>query len=104
PQYRDDAKNQTLSFLIGPPTDPFRSQFLSRLLEVLTPRAMSASSMLSAWRFRLAYAEKSEPEKRLPPSRGMMLTRTAPVGRSAVMAPISYENSCTAPVSMFMPP
>jgi hypothetical protein len=85
-------KNQSLSRLIGPPSDALSSYVwaspsgsgMNRF--TCSDRLSLASGPLAPWM-------NNAPENRFPPSRGMMFARRPPCATSALSAPVSYEIS-----------
>src|SRR5687768_3044265 len=102
--YRDENQNQSLSRLIGPPPEALRSQFLFTSFGVVKPAAFSSGVKLLLARPPLVKVKKLATAKRLPPSRGMKLIRTPPVGSSADTAVWSTVTSAAEPTSGIWPP
>ena len=66
---------------------------LSTTSGVRSPRSSSSRLRLSPCSPLFEKLPKAEPLNVLPPSLGMMLTRTPPIATSADTAPISYDSS-----------
>ncbi len=85
---RPETKNHILSFEIGPPKVPLVSSSNPILSTNLTPFAARKDERLSLCNELFSYPSKSDPVKRLPPSFGIMLIFTPPVGESTVPPPV----------------
>ena len=59
--------------------------------------AITSSERLSLASGPLAPWKNTVPLNLLPPSRGIMFTRSPPCATSALCAPVSYEISCAMP-------
>jgi hypothetical protein len=86
PLNRPENQNHTLSRATGPPTPALTSQFFLTSFGVPRPAALSSSVKLLPCRAPFEKVKKVEPLNVLPPSRGMKLMRTPPVGSSAETA------------------
>src|SRR6185503_16612406 len=102
--YRVENQNHTLSRLIGPPNASLKSKLLTIFVGVGIPAARRSSEKLSPCRPCVAKAKNAEFANWLPPSRGMKLIRTPPVGRSAESEVVSIETSAAEPTSGVWPP
>src|SRR5690242_6798814 len=101
---RVENQNHTLSRLIGPPNDSLRSIVWSILVGVARPAAFNSSEKLEPCSPWLVKLKNVEFENLLPPSRGMKLMRTPPVGRSAESDVVSIVTSAAEPTSGVWPP
>src|SRR5215203_1534133 len=97
--YRVENQNHTLSFFIGPPKASLKSKLLTILVGVARPAAFNSSEKLFPCSPLFANVKNAEFANRLPPSRGMKLIRTPPVGRSAESEVVSIETSAADPTS-----
>jgi hypothetical protein len=74
---------------MGPPSEPLTSQTRLTSLVARRPCFLRVSVRLPLWNPSFAPLRKNIPEKRLPPSLGIMLMRIPPVPVSAEIAPVS---------------
>src|SRR5262245_6469389 len=85
---RLEVKNQSLSFLIGPPKVRSMSRYVPILSTALTPCDARNGDRLSLCRLLLSNPANTDPCKLLPPSLGAMFNFRPPVGVSAFPPPV----------------
>ena len=83
------AWNHSLSLTIGPPRSTLVSQMLLTTSGVRSPASSRSWLRLSPCSPLFEKLPKVDPLNELPPSFGMMFTRTPPMATSAETAPIS---------------
>jgi hypothetical protein len=99
PCVRAFRKYHTLSFLMGPPKDPFRSYTLLIGVGACRPASLMACVKLSDSSFSPVPVKKMAPEFRLPPVFGTRFITRPAVSCSPRPPEVVNEISCAFPTS-----